>query len=746
MSEIDAKNYLRSNLWPTGTRVQLLNVPWDADYRDVVAWKSGEARDQWFEEHLTGSWFETNFNYLWPNQPVAVPVPYSSAYKYNYIAVTNPAQPVDDEGPVRTYYYFITDVQYLSPQASNLMVQLDVMTTYVDSIHLGRSFVERGHIMMANQNVTKNNYFDYFTLPEGLDVGREYIPTHREYFDLAGRDEFGAFIIVVSTADLSKNPGTVSSPDLSTAKGGVFDGFPNGASLYAIPAKDLADFMSQMSEASWVSQCIIDLYLVPGALVDISPEGIYLFGNSSNVLLFTNIATMKPSDTPEMQNIFTIEDVHDKCVPHTEKVEDVPDKMKCYPYSVIEIGSFTGNPVYLKPEYLQDVVPFMCYGFGGQPSPRFVVFPNNYQAWYQDTEITYETRNMWGEVVNNTLRQGMGLESACILQNFPHITLVNNNYQLYLASNANRLAYNYGSAGWGLARSNMAADTALGIAQMQQDAYKQNYNTQLQSQLDVMNMQAANTGYNTMGSTASDLIGALAPTVSGMDLKNLSSADVKQIGGAAGASLATNSNVLDMMFSAMGMQNTNYMTAQNIAANQRDAASAIAQRNLDTSRAISDTNNALAKSVARGDYQNAIAGINAAVEDAELTPPSTIGQLGGEAFNWKNSLIGITVTWKTIAGAPRQAVKEYFNRYGYKVQRWLLLGEFGKGTLYDLLCMKHFAYWKLLETTLTAANANEAERMAIRGVFEKGVTLWDKPESIATVPLNDNSPRLGYAF
>ena len=143
----------------------------------------------------------------------------------------------------------------------------------------------------------------------------------------------------------------------------------------------------------------------------------------------------------------------------------------------------------------------------------------------------------------------------------------------------------------------------------------------------------------------------------------------------------------------------------------------------------------------QGDYQNAIAGINATVQDAALTPPSTVGQAGGQGFNYKNGLVGITVTYKTLSGAARDAVADYFRRYGYSVRRYLAVG-----TVRHMLCMTKFAYWRLVDASIVCGAANESERETMRGIAEKGVTLWDAPESIGHTAATDNAPRSGYAY
>lgn len=710
---MEANQYLRANVWPTGTRVQLMQVPWDSEYRDVVAWESPESRDAWFDAHITESWTEVNFNYLRPNMPVAVPVPYSTAYKFNYIAVTNPAQPVDDEGPIRTYYYFVTAVEYLSPQACNLFVQLDVMTTYAGQITLGQAFYDRGHIAMANENVGPNNYNEYLSMPEGIDVGREYYPVHREFFSMFNDGDGGtpAWCIVVSTADLLADPGTVDKPNLDVASGGVFDGMPNGCSILAVKVTDLRSLMLALSRRSWVAQCIIDIYIVPGRLVDVNVNfPVRMPGTAFDMYNVVESRGGTRGNTPN-DTVFTVTGVHDKMEVDT----DEPLKLHVYPYSVLELDTYTGNPVFLKPEGLtDDSLDFRTIGSVSVPNPRIGLYPSHYQHAQQDGDTNYDSPTIWGDKADHRLLPGSGLDNALWFTDFPHISIVNNQYQLYLASTANSRAYNYQTAGWGLEKSNLAAQNSyvqaldaanLGLTQGQRS---------IDQQMDFA-------GQNAALSTANGLIGGGASVIG-----NAMSGDL------GGAAMAAVSAGMDVAGTALGYN-------QNMASLGLQAQTGIENRNLAATNA--DRNKALANYTAKGDYQNTIAGINAAVQDAALKPPSMVGQQSGQALNFRNDLVGVRVTWKTITGAARRAVADYFRRYGYTIHRWLPCG-----TVRHMLCMTKFAYIKLQETTITCADANETERQAIRGVFEKGVTLWDKPEFIGNTDLKDNKPRAGYRY
>lgn len=698
-----ANEYLRANLWPTGTRVQLMSVPWDAEYRDVVAWESPEARDKWFEDHMTEAWTEVNFNYLRPNQPIKVPVPYSSAYKYNYIAVTNPAQPVDDEGPVRTYYYFITSTEYISPQATALTVQLDVMTTYAGLITMGRAFVERGHIAVANENLSAQTYNEYLTVPEGLDCGAQYLPIHTEFFNALGpKDITERAVVVISTADLTKDPGNTSSPKLTCADGAIFDDCINGCNVYVVDFSQVTALMKGLQDTSWVAQCIIDMYIVPAALVEVNKESPkYLFGKTGGVKLYTDVTSKHETIDPEGENVvYEVADIYNKIDP----AGSLPDKMKCYPYTVIELSSMTGNPIFLKPELLTDSsLKLLSYGQASAPGPQFCVFPANYERNQQRTNEDYEAL---GTTVR--LPYGSGTDNGVWLTDFPHITIVNNQYQLYLASTANTRAYNYASAGWGLDKANMSAA----------NSYKNS------------NMSAL-TAYGN-ASAANDLAQDIAGENRVMShAKTAVNGAMGIMGGGGVVKTAVNAG-MDAVGTELG-----YNQSMRQLGTQRTAI----ENNYSTASAINDNNYQLAGKVAQGDYQMAIAGINAAVQDAALTSPAVVGQSGGNMFNVVNEMLGVRITIKQVGGAAKRTLVDYFRRYGYGVRRWL-----DCGTVYDMLCMSKFAYWKMEESSITCGSANETERMAIRGVFEKGVTLWAKPELIGNADLTNNEPKPGYRY
>ena len=134
---------LTPNTWPVGTEVTLMQVPWDANYRDIVIWDDVKQRNAYLDaQALSGTgWRAKRFSYCRPNEPISVPVPYSAAYKYNYVVVQNPMQPVDGEEQPLKLCYFILSTDYVAPGTTQLTLQLDVIQTYQFGVCLGNMWI-----------------------------------------------------------------------------------------------------------------------------------------------------------------------------------------------------------------------------------------------------------------------------------------------------------------------------------------------------------------------------------------------------------------------------------------------------------------------------------------------------------------------------------------------------------------------------------------------------------------------------
>ena len=294
-------------------------------------------------------------------------------------------------------------------------------------------------------------------------------------------------------------------------------------------------------------------------------------------------------------------------------------KAYTYPYSVIELTAYNGNSVFVKPELVYgNTLALTVIGCAVAPFARIGVFPTNYGQAFEGGKPVNYNQYTWhgfdGSDHTGVIPSGDFLDSCLWLADFPQFSIVNSNYITYLASTAHTRAYQYESAGWQNAKSNAASDLAYTQA-MNQTALNE---ANRYDQGPIGAPQIANYAGQAMGAIESGLNRLTGqPDVSSNEIT---------LAGAA-----------------------NYLA-------QRQTGNLAFNATQDLSRQVAGQNLDYAKYAARGDYANQIAAINATVQDAALQAPSTVGQMGGQGFMWKNGLVGFAVNYKTAGGAAMRTV------------------------------------------------------------------------------------------
>lgn len=697
-------------VWTPGTVITLCNVPWNSDYRDVTQFASATALNNYLMNDAGPVISINSMTYAAAGRPIRINTPFNPAYRYNYLRVTNPAQPIPGSDTGRTFYYFINDVRYIAPNTTELEIQLDVWQTFSRDITFGNCYIERGHFGIANEFGNADQGRGYLTVPEGLDIGGEY-QIAKSYTKTIGGTQYhtpsNTFdIMMLTTVSLLGDPGTVDDPNLTTARGSSFQGLPNGGELYWFP--DLASFNAfvlKVSEFPWVSQGIISIYAVPNLLsfnleyAEVDFEGV-------------TVRRIIGEGYPSTQIV-----VQDDAFPGDWKeaaLQVLPEKYRhlrkfaTYPYSVVEATTYSGTPLMLKPESLSDItINFRMMLHLAQPSPRVALYPENYNS------VTGNSTTTGPDTPGGDNAEFLDMVTG--IMNLPTFSIVNNGYISFLASNANSLAYQHSSADWSQQRALTGAQTSyeqagrgIGLAQNQTALTNRTMSAQTALQNQVAGQRAVVSGINSV-------IGGIGGGAAGVG-----SAAVGAANAAAGYAIETNAN--------------NQSTAISQSQNTRSTG-----LNTANSEYMRDSNLNYAEYAAQGDYANAIAGINAKVQDAQLIQPTTVGQIGGDAFNLATYRWALHVKVKMVHSGVIRQIGDYWLRYGYAVNR------FGHMPA-DLKCMTKFTYWKLRETYITSSVCPETFRQTIRGIFEKGVTVWSDPDDIGTIDIGDNDPLPGISL
>lgn len=770
----DVNPYVESNFswaeWTPNTTLKLCRVPWDASYRDVARFVSRETQQQWFD-NLDGVECRPATMHVF-NAPARVELPFNEASNWNYLVAYNDYPEL--EGP-RAWYYFIQRVEYVNAHCTQLVLMLDVWQSFQHDVTFGSCYVTRGHIGVANEHQWDDYGRTYLALPEGLDTGAEMVTTNQTYKSIVNAQHYNLDggtldwvdygIIVVSTTNLTDSPGTQSKPSLQTATGSIFEGATDGCEVYYCDSRMayVANIMALGTLYPWVTQGISAIYMVP----KIPQDYINKYGAEVTKIYGSNVSTdygkiyqFKTGIDSEMR----YEDILD--VSNFRDNFNIPSryrnlkKLYCYPYCVVECSSLNGTVITYKPEDIQSNNLTIRETYSFAPSGTRINFyiPNYNEAG----AATISPLDIDGKGYGLPIDGGEMLDASFGITNLPHFSVVNNGGALAMANSAYTRAYAADSAQWTRAKAQASAYTDSSNTMWQRE-----YATQ-QTNLSNANRSAANAitanSLNQSLAIVQANTGAMAELA--VQTNNMSSgiSGLQQVGGAVLS--AASGSVAGAVGGAMGAIGTlaqngvnNYSTLRSAAISNHTAsantANTTATNAAQTSQAntyasaatglsnqlssvISQSNLNLANYAAKGDYQNAIAGINAQVQQMQLTPPTTSGALGGDMFNLSNGIMGVLVRFKTCAPSALRSAGEYMLRYGYFVQRFITPPA-------SLECMEKFTFWQMQEAYVRGTLPEEY-RLTIKGMFERGVTVWAKPEYIGVTDWADNNPLPGIGY
>lgn len=730
-------------LWTPNTELSLVNVPWNSDYRDIVRFDDRRALNRYIDSRQPTGIIVNQVSYVKFGEPIRLDIPINRAMKYNYLRASNSLQPVPGNDEKRDYYYFILDVRYVAPNTTELVLQLDVVQTFIYDVEFGRCYVERGHIGIANENQFSNYGRDYLTVPEGLDIGADYRIIAKRVEEIMTTIELEGMecdVLVVSTVDLLQDPGTEEDPNLENAEPSTINGLPSGAGFYLFEGPfSFRAFMRNMKKYPWITQGIISVTAVPKVNRYLPPS---------------QRITYPPIGIP-----MEMTDFHAYPVKHRpfngwrdrwEILKYIPEKYRhlrklfTYPYMVIEMTTWSGTPVVLRPEAWNDPnAEFLERMTYMPPNQRVQFLPRRYNSSGQEVENMFGWTDEQLEEFTGGNQEfidwlsdlgddyGDYLDIITQVANFPALPIVNNMAISFMASNAHSIAYQRRSADWSQQRAMQGAAVQYGQANRAIDTAYEQYQigvtadaSQVANQNRTQAAQAVVSGIGGMvGNAASGAMGGAAFGPAGA-----------AAGAAAGAVNGAISGITNGINTGIGIAaNDESLAIRNLAAS-RNITAQTGQMSY-----VADTNNAYAKFAARGDYANAIAGINAKVQDAEMIQPSVSGQFGGDAANISHGTMEMSLRWKLIDEAAIRRVGDFWLRYGYAIQAFVQPPA-------NLHVMTRFTYWKLLETYISSATIPESFKQTIRGVLEKGVTVWRNPDDMGKVDLGDNKPLAGIRY
>lgn len=698
------------SVWSAGSVITMVNVPFDNTYRDIVDWKSyGHTPYAYVKSFNNLHKVEINqMTYLAQGKPIRIPTPFTKANQYNYVMVENPGRPVNNIGfegyTPSVFFYFITSIDYIAPNTTQLTLQLDVWTTYYQRINFGRSYLERGHMGIAATDSFDNYGKNWLTQPEGLDMGSEHqiIRTYRRMLADITNNDYSVIVTSTVNLDVENGYGDANNPRVSMADPSNAEGLPNGVEIYVCAYKDFRQGMLGLKNYPWIAQGIGSITIVPKDIVDFggtkvdvgkdSGTGKWTWLTNHSVYINRNYSLTDASFRNEFLSLLPKEYQELK-------------KFVTSPYCIVELTTYSGNPVEFRPESIRTAgININQYAHVAPPNPSLFLTIRDYNTI---TESVIVERRA-GKVTNE---YGEGWDMCTGYTSLPTFSAVNNSALNALASSAHTAAAQVNNAKWQQQRAQRAATAARDVANAGIAATQAGAENSMWGNSAMADSQSR---YNSMRATVQATQGAMTALGGVMGLN----------GSAAGAGIgqAATAGVSAMI---------NNSQAQSTANIQNQLASGASQISQQQQRTVRDTNYELAQFAANGDYEAAIASINGQRQDMQVIPPSVVGQTSGYVSAMVSNGLVIDARIRSVSPAAMRSIGDFWLRYGYLMNTWI---KFPK----TLSLMTEFTYWKMAECYLVDTTIPEGFKASVRGIFEKGVTVWRSPQRIGNTNVRNN--------
>lgn len=439
------------------TNFELLqNVDFDNSYNHVIDFDSQEQQEQYFDNKVV-AYFD-DFTIVRENEAVKIEMNINLV-RSNYCRFTNTINGVE-----KTVYAFIVSKEYVNPDVTRLILEVDVWQTYLFDYKLKQSFIDRQHkdrLEMVN-NVVKPK-FDL--IPENLEAGSEYdILSQTKIVEEPHSDLIWYCFLLKKSVNSFKTP---SNHDAGS------DYYNNPLPLeikemstdvycYLAPSKEFTVYTydvkgnkrplnsaTDMVRLFFKSNETVSIKALPYCPIKhrIDSEGVYIFdenftgepatkvGNNIAVPLdnsdfkvdFSNLGNDYPisdygghllqvhkfNSSSEHIDIYTFNkkdfmpNSYNLDINSKRSVEN-ETKLKTSPYEFLELTNYQTNPLNLKIEYLPDV----C-------NVKF----------RQNLDITAKSK-VWVEDYNNDKN---GKVNSAINATLNEVTLWNDAYQTYLS-------------------------------------------------------------------------------------------------------------------------------------------------------------------------------------------------------------------------------------------------------------------------------------------------------------------------
>ena len=282
------------NVTPSGT-LYLCKVPLESDYKNQITFADYNAQLNYFQTTVKHTL--TDYTYIKENETIVVYIPKDQIATCNYMYYVNTGFDFNGQSYAKTYFCFITKLEYVNENATRIYYQTDCFQTWLPNIVYNRCFVEREH--------TNDDSIGANTLPEGLETG-EYICNN-----YIKSNKLGSLTYVLScNLELANGKGTGSGNPFDKAYGDKFNGVFSGTKYYSSNNINYLQAILFDIANSGQADSINGLFIAPSNIFSTNSDGYQIPKvNSSDSAwsdeLNTSINNILNGYTPKNNKLFT---------------------------------------------------------------------------------------------------------------------------------------------------------------------------------------------------------------------------------------------------------------------------------------------------------------------------------------------------------------------------------------------------------------------------------------------------------
>lgn len=405
---------------PNISRLVLLKTSLENDYKHTLwfgkptADDTKEKQTNYFLSKKYGGFDFSNLTYIRKDSSVKIPAHYDSVVGANYVMYQN-------KSTTKWYYAFITDIKYISEGVTELVLETDVIQTWMFAYTVLPSFVEREHV--ADDTIGLHTY------PESVELG-EF--TTFNQLDLGMGN---SHCVVATTWDYERD----------TQGGGMIQGIYHGVNYYLMKDEQaLVYFLGMYADGEeGKSDSITGIFMVPDSLTgydtlsthnDVEPHWNWL--SESNGLSYFGVKKLPITDGsfPEFTVFKPQNYAKTDGSPSQLLYIPVNNKLYTYPYHYLECTNNNGgNAIYKYENFKNPDNNLQCvFKTNGSITPGCSI--RTVPLYYHNVDYNFE--------------EGLNLGK------FPICSYSTDMYTNWLTQNSVNIAVGFGSA---------AAEVVMGI-------------------------------------------------------------------------------------------------------------------------------------------------------------------------------------------------------------------------------------------------------------------------------------------